>query len=159
MFSILSGLNEIKDSIMNVETMIRGLTPQIRNELIKQRFVEIQNRVNDLQKVFNEYASDKGIAEKNMLNETCKNTQMKNVLTEIHYEIVNGNENTFKALLDGHRNEMQDALNWHKVFQTLHFQASTLQSACIPLMFWEGDVDRYVDKQTAIHQKDYQVCL
>lgn len=92
-----------------------------------------------------------------MLNMTCVDKKMKNVLTEIHYEIVSGDVNTFNALLDGHRNEMQDALNWHKGFQSLYIQASTLQATCIPLMFTEGDVDRYVEEQNKIAQKNYQV--
>ena len=137
--------------------MINGLTPQIRNELIKQRFVNIQHKVNDLQKVYDEFTNHQGKIEKNMLNRTCDDKKMKNVLTQLHFEIAKGGVNTFNALLDGHRNEMQDALNWHKVFQSLYIQASTLQAVCIPLMFSEGDVNRYVEEQNKIAQKDYQV--
>ena len=137
--------------------MINGLTPQIRNELIKQRFVNIHHKVNDLQKVYNEFTVNRTKTGKNMLNRTCDNRRMKNVLTEIHYDIVSGDVNTFNALLDGHRNEMQDALNWHKGFQSLYIQASTLHSTCIPLMFSEDDADRYVEEQTEIAKKDYKV--
>ena len=96
--------------------MINGLTPQIRKEMIKQRFVKIQNKVTVLQSVYDEFTDHQGVPEKNMLNKTCDNRKMKNVLVEIHDEIVNGDVNTLNALLDGNRNEMQDALNWHKAF-------------------------------------------
>ena len=137
--------------------MIRGLTPQIRNELIKQRFVMLHNKVNDLQKVYDEYDVDGGKIEKIHLNNSCYDKQMKDVLTEIHFEIVKGNENTFNALLDGNRNEMQDAFKWQQVFQSLYLQASTLQSICLPLMFSGNDLDKYIVKQTDIAEKDYQV--
>ena len=98
-FKFLPGLSEIKDSINNVEVMINGLTKQVRNDLITQRFVNLQSDVNYLQKVYNEYTEDKDIEQKNRLNKTCNGTPMKKILTQLHSEIVTGNDNTFKALL------------------------------------------------------------
>ena len=137
--------------------MINGLMPQLRNELIKQRFVPYQHRVNDLQTVYDEFNDNHSNLTKKVLKRTCKQSNMKNVLTDIHDEITSGDVTKFNALLNGHRNEMQDALNWHKVFQSLYIQASTLQAICIPIENTEGDVDSYVEKQNKIAESNYQV--
>ena len=139
--------------------MINGLTSQIRNAMIKQRFVVFYHRVNNLQKFNDEFTANRTTIKKKALKKECNDRQIKNVLTELHYEIVRGTEDTFKAVLMGNRNEMQDALNWHQIFLSLHIQASTLQAVCLPLMYDEDDLDDYAKDQIKLAQNEYQVCL
>ena len=99
---IMKGLSEIKDSINHVEQMINGLVPQIRKDMIKQRFIQnIQTRVNDMQRLYNDFAQRPNKPMKEALIDQCRGNAMKNVLTEIHNELVNGGEGNYNELLDG----------------------------------------------------------
>ena len=99
---IVKGLTEIKESISHVEQMINGLVPQIRKDMIKQRFIQnIQNKVNNMQRLYNDFAKAPNKPQREALIDQCKGNAMKNILTEIHSEIVNGGEGNYNELLDG----------------------------------------------------------
>ena len=98
-------MNKIKDSFSRVERLMvnNKLVPQIKDEVIRQRFnSSIKDVVNKLQKVFIEFVDMPDIGHKKALTETCNTTNaMKDVLTDLHTEIVEGGNGTFNELLDG----------------------------------------------------------
>ena len=100
---IINELTEIKDSIGHVELMISNLVPQIRQDLIKQRFIaSIQNKVNQLQRIYDEFAQLPNSANQDALLRQCRTTNgMKTVLTDIHTEVTRGAEGNYNELLNG----------------------------------------------------------
>ena len=100
---IIKELTEIKNQIDKVQDMIKELVPQIRQDIIKQRFtMTIQNKINQVQKMYDEFAKNPDKSHQDTLYIQCVMTNsMKNVLTDIHSEIVTGGVGTYNELLDG----------------------------------------------------------
>ena len=100
---IINELTEIKESISHVELMISNLVPQIRQDMIKQRFIaSIQNKVNQLQRIYDEFAQLPDRGNQEALIRQCKTTNaMKTVLTDIHTEVTRGAEGNYNELLNG----------------------------------------------------------
>ena len=99
---VIKGLNEIKDSIGHMEQMIHGLVPQIRKDMIIQRFIrDTQNKVNQMQRHFADFVQRPNRPQKEALKDQCGGNAMKNILTDIHSEIVNEREGHYNELLNG----------------------------------------------------------
>ena len=101
--TIIAQLIEVKDSIGHIELVVSNLVPHIKNDLIKQRFVtHIQNKVNQLQRIFDEFAEMPDSVNREALRHQCMSTNgMKTVLTDLHSEIVKGGDGNYNELLDG----------------------------------------------------------
>ena len=105
-----------KDSIYSEEFKIRDFFRGIQdakpnylfwrnidNEIIRKRFENsIQDSVKQLRKVFIEFVETPDVKHKQILSQTCNDTNaMNDVLTSLHNEIVNGGNGTLNELLDG----------------------------------------------------------
>ena len=71
--------------------------------MIKQRFIaSIQNKVNQLQRIYDEFAQLPDRGNQEALIRQCKTTNgMKTVLTDIHTEVTRGAEGNYNELLNG----------------------------------------------------------
>ena len=101
--SITNELGKIKHSFSEIQRLItiNELVPNIVNETIKKRFENsVHDKVNQLQKVFIEFVDKPDVTHKQILSQTCNDTNGKNdVLTSLHNEIVNGGNATLNELL------------------------------------------------------------
>ena len=102
-----SELSMIASAVDGLRTFMveKNLVAKIDNVIIREKFNNsIKYKVNKLQKAFQDFLNTTDIYHKNVLTETCNNTNgMKDVLTDLHIEIVDkdGNNGTFYQLLDG----------------------------------------------------------
>ena len=99
---IIKSLTKIKESTNYIEKTVNGLVPKIKKEIIKQMFIEnIQNKINDMQNMYNELAQRPNRPNKEALIGQCRDNDMKHVLTDIHNQIVNEGDGYMQRLLDG----------------------------------------------------------
>ena len=76
----------------------------IQNDIIREKLISILNKLNQLKKVFISFTDKPDMNNKDVLRHECNATNgMKDVLTDLHIEIVNkdGNNGTFNELLNG----------------------------------------------------------
>ena len=105
--SIMSELEKIENSFGRIknEYFNHEFSMTLENEIFVKKFESsVQDKVNQLQQVFIEFINEPNMNNKNVLTQTCNTTNgMKDVLTDLHIEIVNrdGNNGTFNQLLDG----------------------------------------------------------
>ena len=100
---IIKELTEIKESIHHVETMISNLVPQIREDMIRERFITtIKNPIYNMQTMYNEMIDRRDIFHQNAFRDYCiANFALKTVLSEIYREIVHGGKGEYVELLNG----------------------------------------------------------
>lgn len=81
--------------------MVSNLVPQIRQDMIKQRLkTTIDNVVNQVQKMYNEYTEEMDPALRNEFSKKCNATfGMKDVLTDLHKELTSRKQGDYYELL------------------------------------------------------------
>ena len=103
--AIKSELTKIKTTFGNYELYLPDYLWDKQYKTFREKFESsILNNVNNLQKVFSEFIENPNSTNKDALRNECNTTNsMKDVLTDLHIEIVNkdGNNGTFNQLLDG----------------------------------------------------------
>ena len=99
---IIKGLTNIKELIGNVQNSVNGLILKTRYEPSKKIFVQnIQEKVNDLQKAYDQFARSPNRQMKNALMKMCKKRNMESVLQVIHQKLVERSAEEDYELLDG----------------------------------------------------------
>ena len=106
--TIESELDKIKKAFEQIDYAInkfpRVILSNIENDMIREKFKSsYRNKINHFQKVFIEFVNLPNVYNKDMLRHECNTTNgMKDVLTDLHIEIVNkdGNNGTLNQLLD-----------------------------------------------------------
>ena len=103
--SIKTELTKMKYSFLRIESEFFNTDLSAMNDIVKQKFESsIKVHVNYLLKFFISFIEVPDKSHKNALTQACNTTNsMKDVLTNLHIEIVNrdGNNDTFNQLFDG----------------------------------------------------------
>ena len=103
--TIISELDKIKMSFETIKWFIKDLLlSKIENNMVKEKFKSsFQDNIDQVKNVFNEFVDLPNVDNKDLLRHECNTTNgLKDVLTDLHIEIVNrdGNNGTSKQILD-----------------------------------------------------------